>query len=108
MLMFLMYSPRVKDLFGYVQSFVQCCLAVVSCGWLDIPFSVRQGELRYTVGSHVTVIGCMPGYKMTGVQTTYVCEATSSTSATWSPNIAQTCYCECSLLLNVVMVTVNL
>jgi hypothetical protein len=67
-----------------------------SCGWLNIPYSIRGEPPSYMVGSQVTILGCMPGFKLWGTSGnqyiySYSCQSTGYESAVWSPNIDISC-----------------
>jgi hypothetical protein len=59
---------------------------VTSCGWLNIPDAIRQQPVSYTVGSQVSIVGCMSGFLESGSTYVYLCQSTGYQSAIWSPS----------------------
>jgi hypothetical protein len=80
------------------ETFNAC--AVASCGWLNIPNAVRQQPISYTVGSQVSILGCMNGFMEYGSSSSYVymCQSTGYQTAAWTPSIAVSCVCKLTFI----------
>ena len=76
-----------------IVSHIHCVFfAVMTCGWLNIPYAVRPQSVSYTIGSNVTVDKCMEGYDMYGRPTTYFCVSIGNDSSpTWTPPVSNLC-----------------
>lgn len=72
---------------------LECFLiSVKTCGWLNIPNSVKKEPYSYTVGSTVTITGCKSGYVLEGQTRTYTCNAGASGAApSWTPAVDIKC-----------------
>ena len=69
-------------------------VTVTSCGWLNIPDVVKMQPVKYTVGSQVTIFGCMSGFYSDGSTKVYMCESTGYQTAAWTPTIGYNCICQ--------------
>ena len=63
--------------------------AVISCGWLEVPYSTKADPVSYLAGSAVTITGCISGYTLEG-PTQYTCQ-NSGGIGQWSPQVTTRC-----------------
>lgn len=59
------------------------------CGWLNVPMSIKETPIKYSVGSSVKIKGCRSGYRLFG-QSHYNCIEKNG-EVTWSPPIETEC-----------------
>ncbi len=77
---------------------------LLSCGWLDVPYSIKREPITYLVGYEVEITGCISGYRLEG-PTVYRCISSTDGIATWSPDVTTKCYGNCPIILDVTKFT---